>query len=385
MHHVRQDLLDAAKKLSAGVVAEHASDVDVKARFPSEAFAALKSAKLLSMWVPKDFGGGGASLSDVCAVTRTLASGCASTGMIFAMHQIQVACLFRHHGGSAFVMRYLEELSEKELLLASATSEAGIGGSIRTSSCAVEAKGKTFTLKKNATVVSYCEAADAILVTARKNPDAPPNEQVLVIAPKAACKLERTSVWDTLGMRGTISDGFIVATEGSTDQVLPVPYGDISAQTMLPTAHTTWGNVWLGIATDAVNRARAFVRQEARKTPGTTPPGALRMAEAMNQLQLMRANVEDCMQQYDEAAGKPDALTSLSFAIRMNNLKVGSSEMALKVVDHALLVCGINGYRNDSKFSLGRHLRDAHSARLMVSNDRILGNVANMLLVSKDE
>jgi acyl-CoA dehydrogenase len=55
------------------------------------------------------------------------------------------------------------------------------------------------------------------------------------------------------------------------------------------------------------------------------------------------------------------------------------------VVNHALLICGIYGYKNDTDFSLGRHLRDAHSAAVMVSNDRILGHTASLLLVQKEE
>jgi acyl-CoA dehydrogenase len=154
---------------------------------------------------------------------------------------------------------------------------------------------------------------------------------------------------------------------------------------MLPVAHLTWSSLWLGIASDAVNRARTFVRNEARKNPGQTPPGALRVAELMGELQLMRANVAETAQLYTSKHADTDFLTSLPFAVRMNLLKVSTSELAVKVVHQALRVCGIHGYRNDSPFSLGRHLRDAHSAALMVSNDRILGNTAQLLLATKEE
>ena len=68
----------------------------------------------------------------------------------------------------------------------------------------------------------------------------------------------------------------------------------------------------------------------------------------------------------------------------MNNLKVASSTLAAQIVHQAMLICGIMGYKNDSKFSLGRHLRDVHSAALMIGNDRIHAKSASMLLVSKD-
>lgn len=50
----------------------------------------------------------------------------------------------------------------------------------------------------------------------------------------------------------------------------------------------------------------------------------------------------------------------------------------------ALLICGINGYRNDHKHSLGRHLRDSYGAALMVNNDRILGQSATMQIMRRD-
>jgi acyl-CoA dehydrogenase len=43
------------------------------------------------------------------------------------------------------------------------------------------------------------------------------------------------------------------------------------------------------------------------------------------------------------------------------------------------------GYREDSEFSLGRILRDAHGAALMINNDRINANSAQMLLIHRGQ
>ena len=74
---------------------------------------------------------------------------------------------------------------------------------------------------------------------------------------------------------------------------------------------------------------------------------------------------------------------SLGFAVAMNNLKVSVSQTAVQIINHALLICGIHGYKNNTPYSVGRHLRDAHSAALMISNDRILGNTSNLLLAHR--
>ena len=385
MNVTQPQLLEAARKIGQAVSAVHAAAVDKDARFPKESFDALKEQKLLSAYVPRELGGAGATIEDVMVICHALGQHCASTAMIYAMHQIQVACLVHHGLKSSWHREFLQELVKSQLLLASATSEAGIGGNVRHSSCAVIRDGGGFTLEKNATVVSYAEAADGLLVTARSGPDAAPADQVLVVAKKAEFSLTRTSGWDTLGMRGTCSNGYLVKAEGDVDAILPLGYADISSRTMLPIAHLTWSSLWLGIATDAVHRARAFVRGEARKNPSAQPPGALRVAEQMAELQTMRATLAETAQLYHAKIDDPDFLSSLPFAIRMNLLKVTSSELAVRVVNQALRVCGIHGYKNDTPFSLGRHLRDAHSAALMVSNDRILGNTAQLLLATKEE
>lgn len=379
------DLLQRARRVGAEVSAVHAGAVDSDARFPRESFAALKAEKLLGAMVPTAFGGAGATVPEILALCHALGQYCASTAMIYAMHQIQVACVVRHGQQSAWHRGLLQRLADEQLLLASATSEAGVGGDVRSSVCAVETDGDRFKLSKNATVISYGADADGILVTARRKPDSPASDQVIVPVLKGDYRLEQTSTWDTMGMRGTCSNGYWLHAAGDMAQILPLPYADISAQTMLPTSHLTWSSLWLGIATDAVSRARTYVRAEARKKAGTVPPGALRLAEAVNLLQLMKSNVVAAAKQYEAALGSPEKLTALAFAVTMNNLKTGTSQMAVQVVNQALLICGIAGYRNDSDFSVCRHLRDAHSAALMVNNDRILANTANLLLVLKDD
>jgi len=179
-----------------------------------------------------------------------------------------------------------------------------------------------------------------------------------------------------------------VEAEGSLEQVLPTPFADICPRTQVPFSHVLWAGLWTGIAMDAVGRARAFVRAAARQKPGTVPPAGLRLAEVASALQLMRNNLYDVAEECDRRMQAHDAnesLTDLGFVLKMNNLKVASSQLAVQIVGQALQICGIAGYKNEGKFSLGRQLRDAHSATLMINNDRILQTNASLLLVHKDD
>src|SRR3569833_3792573 len=323
--------VQAAARVGTEVAAAHADDVDRQARFPREALEALKKEKLLGAFVPQELGGLGHGMIELAAACTALAQNCSATGMVLAMHHIQVACLVRHGLSEPTIRDYLAELCERQLLVASITSEVGVGGDTRTSICAVErddAAG-TFRFKTEATTISYGEQADDWLATCRRAPDAAGGDQVLVLLRKGDNTLTRTSSWDTLGMRGTCSPGFSVASSGVTGQIVPGSFADSSAETMVPFSHILWSAVWLGIATDAVGRASAFVRAEARRKPNTKPPTAKQQTEQSTRLQLMRINVHAVAAECDELMRSEGTQAQLSqgIALKMNNLKVSSSEM----------------------------------------------------------
>jgi acyl-CoA dehydrogenase len=380
-------LLDTVRRIGREVLAPNAADVDRNARFPREAIEALKAAKLLSALVPKSLGGMELSIGEVSEICMILGQHCSASSMIFAMHHIQLACIVRHRADSSALDDYLRSLVEHQWLIASVTSEVGIGGDTRSSICAVVIEGDRFKLDKKSTAISYGAYADDLLVTCRRSPDAGSSDQVMVLLRKGDFTLEQTGNWDTLGMRGTCSPGFNLTSSGPITQIVPGSYGDMSSQTMVPFSHVLWAGLWLGIATDAVNRAARFVRAAARRTPGTIPPMATRLAELSIKLQSMRANVNDVTLTCTELQYSPDgneAMLSMAFALKMNNLKIYCSSMMVEIVHDALQIIGILGYKNDSEYSVARQLRDAHSASLMVGNDRILAKNASLLLVHKE-
>ena len=380
----RQNAVQRAARVAA-IAAKHADDVDQHARFPHEAVDALKAERLLSIQIPAELGGEGVSITEIAELCSILAQSCAATAMVFAMHQIKLSSLVEHGADSAWHRGFMRRLVEEQLLLASATTEAGIGGNLRNSICAIAVEGERCRLEKDATVISYGAHADAILITSRSHADAAASDQVLTVFLKDQYSLVRTAEWNTLGMRGTCSEGFLFKGEAPAAQILPKPFAEIAAQSMLATSHLLWSGVWYGIAADAVARAQAFVRAAARKSPGTPPPGALRLAEVSCLLQMVKSNVVAGLKAYEEAKADAERLSSMAFAVAMNNVKIASSETILPIINHAMLICGIMGYKNGTPYSLGRHLRDAHSAQLMISNDRILGNTSTMLLVHKQD
>jgi len=194
-----------------------------------------------------------------------------------------------------------------------------------------------------------------------------------------------------MGMRGTCSEGFRLIANGDATQILPTPFSEIADQTMLPVSHTLWSAVWTGVASDAVNRAKAFFRAQARAKPGSVPPAGMRLAQATGLLQMMQARLAVALDAARTAhnakhgANQADLPLSalLGFASDMNTLKTSISSTALQVVQEVLMIVGMAGYKNGTDYSVGRHLRDLYSAPLMINNDRIAQNTASLLLAQR--
>jgi acyl-CoA dehydrogenase len=326
------------------------------------------------------------SFEAIAGACYELGRHCGASAMVFAMHQIQVATIVRHLDDAPWFEDYLRELVGEQRLIASVTSEVGTGGDMGRSIAGVEPAGDGMgRFEKQAPTVSYGAYADDLLTTLRRSPDAEPGDQVCVLTHKGQHTLEPTGSWDPLGMRGTCSPGNVVRAELPLEQVLPTQFARVMNESMVPISHILWSHLWLGISTDAFDRARTFVRAAAKRKPGEQLPAAIRLSELMSELSLLRAEVYSGLREFVEASAEDRSrLSEMATILRFNNLKIAASEQAPRVCQGALGVCGIVGFKNDTPFSVGRHLRDTMSACLMVANERIHQTNASLLLIAKE-
>src|SRR6185437_4678038 len=111
-------LLQKVHTLGKEVLSVYAAEVDREARFPHESLDALRQARLLSAYVPREYGGMELDVVQVARLCEVLGQYCGSSAMIYAMHMIQVACVVHHAQQSAYFRDYLRQLVEAQLLMA---------------------------------------------------------------------------------------------------------------------------------------------------------------------------------------------------------------------------------------------------------------------------
>ncbi|MCF7697257.1 acyl-CoA/acyl-ACP dehydrogenase [Mycetohabitans sp. B2] len=337
------------------IASEHATDVDRDARFPTEALGALREAGLMSSLVPASLGGAATSLKTVAGICEVLARACASSAMMFAMHQASVAWLVLHHEAHEASRALLQRLCAEQMLfgiagMADATPAAGTASGPRPA--LLQHHAGQFTLVIDGTTIPYGAYADALLL--------PASENGFIAVSKEQYKLERRESWDALGMRGLCSDEFCVVVTGESSQILHTArHGTGNLHAIVQLLHSA---VWVGIAASALERAQAYSRGQGEAAHALMP-GAARLAEANALLQMMRAHLGSALEQ---ASSGPDGLPPRdgAFVDEMQMLRTGVSRSALALVNHAMMVCGIDGYRNDTEVSVARHLRDLYAAPL---------------------
>jgi len=370
--------LTAALAAATEQAAASAAEVDRGARLPAEALKVLRDTNLITAAAPRELGGLGLGLPALVEIAERLARGCGATAMIWAMHQAQLACLVRHHPDSPLLRRAVAE----RWLIASVTSERGVGGDLRSSRTGVaDGADDRQTLEKDGTTVSYGAHADAYLVTARRSADADAGSQVAVLVTREQTELEQQGEWDTLGMRGTCSPAFRLKAAFERDQILPVPFRVVAAATMVPVSHLLWAGVWTGLAAEAVHRAVLCVR---RRALAGAPAEVPELAQAHARLTGIRAQLDAAVRAAEPVLAAGEEPT-LGLGVQLNALKVSVSEAAVEIAHLALRVCGMAGFAEHGPYSVARILRDACSAPLMIGNGRLLAANAGTLLLSRGE
>ena len=380
------DLLAESERIGREAASPSAGDVDTRARFPRETVDEFRRSGLLATLVPEEAGGIGATLAEASRSVAAVSAHCGSSGMILAMHHLQVAAIARH-GTPAMQERVYPLLVGGDLLLANANSEAGLAGERRVSNCALEPVDGGFHLDKHASTVSYGEYADGVLATARRTPTSPGHDQVMAVCLPPSLDLTPEGEWDTLGLRGTCSRPAHLVADVAADMVLD-DYQVVFVRTGLAHSAVLLSSVWLGLAEGAARRAHASIRSKARAmrstASGEPPPlGAIRLAELGVQLHQLRAVIAGGADQYEQLKGTEE-IETLRFTGTMDNIKLSSSALAIDVVQRAMGICGLEGYKNTTATSLARMLRDVNAAPLMVSNDRTLQASAHALMIRKE-
>jgi alkylation response protein AidB-like acyl-CoA dehydrogenase len=364
----QQDLVELAGRL-ADTFATRAAEHDRESTFPFENYADMRAAGYLGLTIPEELGGRGADLREMLLAQERLAMGCGSTALAVTMHVSplgQVGALWRLNQDER-LGQFLREAATGEVVYASMTAERGHSILMTSNTVATPVEGG---YRVTGDKIFGTESAICTHFSSMARVDDPDGGSRVIIF-RLARPVEGMEVkdgWDTMGMRGTLSNDWtmrdVFVPQDTVFHSYPVDHFDsVLLRMTWSWAMPAFGAVYLGIAGGAMAYAREQVQARGREGD---PAVQAAFAEMEILLETARAVLwrhtdevisGDLFEGFSVQEGM--ARTMLTKHVPCNN--------AIRIVDLALEVVGGAGFFRRSP--LERMYRDVRAGVIMPYNN----------------
>ena len=339
--------LGRARRL-AEQLAVNAERHDRDGSFVQDGFELLVDHRMMSLLVPAELGGGGATHAEACAVIAELAKGCPATALSYSMHSHLIAAqVWRHHRGLPAPV--LQRVADGQLCLIS----TGASDWLDSSGTATRVDGG-FIVNARKMPASGSPAGD-VLVTSIRWDDAPDGPQVVHCSiPFSNDGVSIIETWDTMGMRGTGSHTVVV------DDVF-VPDSAVALVRDADVWHPVWATVvgaalplimatYVGVAEAAVERAVELASRRADRPEVVAQVGRMhnRLTAARDAIASMIASSNDL--RFENSADYADVTL---------RRKTNATEACIDAVRLALEIGGGQAY---GRGTIERMFRDVHGS-----------------------
>lgn len=184
--------------------ATRADQYDKDGKFVFKNYEELKAHKYFSAAVPEEFGGGGMSHAEMCAMIKTMATYCGSTALAFSMHQHLVAATIWRYKNKGEGAPMLQKVAKDQLVLVS----TGARDWLESNGEMTKTEGG-YLLSGKKHFASQSIAGDMAVTSA---PYAHPENGWQVLHFAVPLKTEGVSIlddWDVIGMRATGSQTIV--------------------------------------------------------------------------------------------------------------------------------------------------------------------------------
>ena len=332
----------------ASKLAVNAERHDRNGTFVQDGFELLHDHRMMSLLVPTELGGGGATHAQACAVIAELAKGCPATALSYSMHSHLVAAqVWRHHRGLPTPV--LQRVAADQLCLIS----TGASDWLDSSGSATRVDGG-YIVNARKMPASGCPAGD-MLVTSIRWDEAPDGPQVVHCSiPFSDDGVSIIESWDTMGMRGTGSHTVVV------EQVF-VPDSDVTLIRPADVWHPVWATVlgaalplimaaYIGVAEAAVERAVGLASRRSERPEVVAQVGRMhnRLTAARDAVASMIASSNNLC--FENTADHADVTL---------RRKTNATEACIGAVQLALEIGGGQAYAHGT---IERMFRDVHGS-----------------------
>ncbi len=365
-----QDALAKASHIAREVAAAHAADVDQKGRFPSEAMAALAQAGLMGLTVPAELGGMGQGMRAFAAVAEELATACASTAMIYVMHNaaLQTIVATKTLAGRDALLR---DIASGKHLTTLAFSEVGTRSNFWFQGSELAPAGEGYTVTGHKSWVTSSLHAQSYVALSRRPGAANAGDLTMYLVRNGQPGMAVRGGFDGLGLRGNesgpvlfdgyrISEGDLISPHGAGNDVslgVVLPWFNVGTSAM---AHGLCRAALSATTTHLVGAGFDFNGSKLRDLPNLRTRLA-EMAVATEKSRALLGYTFTVLESASEAA-----------PLYVLEVRYSAVNAATEVTDLAMKACGGAAFRKE--LGVERAFRDARAGWVMAPTSDALAD-----------
>ncbi len=369
-----------AREVAERAVRPVAAEYDRKQEYPWEVLEALKKAELTGVWIPKEYGGHGSGLVNLCIVIEELSRACGGVGVAYAVNALGSFPILLG-GTEEQKRRWLPGIASGERLISFGLSEREAGSDAASLQCSARREGGEFVINGHKKWNTNGGVADIFTVYCRTDPDSKgPRGISGIVVEKSSPGVRIGKVEDKMGIRCVpVVELEFEDCRVPVENLLggPEQEGRGFRNTMM-----TLDRARPGVAAQAVGLAQGAMELAIDYTARRKQFGNPILSNQGIQWMIadMGTQVEAARQLVYTAARAVDAgIENVSKLSAM--CKVFATDTAMKVTTDAVQLFGGNGYMKD--YPIEKYMRDAKITQIYEGTNQIQRLVISRAMIKE--
>ena len=359
------DFVERAREVAEKYIRPRAAELDRTGEYGWDILEALKSYELTGAWIPKEYGGKGAGVLDLCLIVEQLSRACGGVGVSYAVNALGSFPIILG-GTDEQKEEYLPPIASGEKLIAFGLSEKASGsdaGSLRTTAIR---DGDEYVLNGHKKWNTNGGVASLFTIYALTDPDRGMRGISPLIVEKGTPGFTVGKREDTMGIRTAwINELDFEDCRVPASQLLGLKegYGFKNAMMTLDRARPGVAAQALGLAQGALEWALRYTseRRQFGQTVMSHQAVQFMLADMATQVEAARQLVYASARYIDSGATHVNKIAAMG--------KVFATDTAMKVTTDAVQLFGGYGYCKD--YPIEKYMRDAKITQIYEGTNQV--------------
>ena len=368
---------DLARSIAERYIRPIAAELDRTGEYPWSVIKALQDAEMMGMWIPKDFGGKGSGLLNLCLVCEELSRACGGIGCTYVVNALGSLPIILG-GTEDQKKKYLPDIAAGKNLIAFALSEKAAGSDAGSLSTRAERSGDDYTINGDKKWTTNGAAASIFTVFATVNAERGTRGVTGFILERGTAGFDIGKREDLMGIRCVpVNETHFKDCRVSAEHLLGGVEGRGFKHAMmtLDVARPFVAAQGLGIAQGALDLALEYTknRQQFGQSVASFQGIQFMLADMATQVEAARHLVYAAARAVDAGVKEVSKISAMS--------KVFATDTAMKVTTDAVQLFGGYGFCRD--YPIEKYMRDAKITQIYEGTNQIQRMVIGRALIKE--